>query len=328
MLSNQQSVPEPERGTQDEPQDRGDFYLPGMCVDGVGLVPSWMPPTRDAAAPPLPAAEAPAASLEDRLERAIEGLCPCGAAPSDEFSPYCGYACKPTHYSGDSMPGTAARWRPDLVDEDLDDDDLSDLNSSLLYQGRYTARIFQRGDEVDGAVTWHLRLNDGERFVGIDLPDVREIDEQMQRRLIRGWRALERELENPDSAMPEPESPRLEELVQGLRENFPQLASLPQSRWEEIRAELESDSGPLAEALRAAAVTYGSDFQVVRIDICPLCLIDGHGPEEETEESAIRPGSEEEEQEGRFDAMLASLLQTLFGRQVRQDRSARSLEDQ
>lgn len=45
------------------------------------------------------------------IDRAVAGLCPCGADP-EPGSAYCGDDCRPTHRTGDAI-GCAMRWAPD-----------------------------------------------------------------------------------------------------------------------------------------------------------------------------------------------------------------------
>lgn len=151
--------------------------------------------------------------LLGRLDAAIDGNCPCGAPPRDG-SAYCSYDCEPTHLSRDSdrsRPGewgaqsTAARWRPDLVTAH-DDSDLVQLTcipgECPGYTGTRNANIYRRGPEHDRV--WHLRLDDGHRFVGRDLagvPDeaLTEVDipeGEFLTQLRDMWAALERELGN------------------------------------------------------------------------------------------------------------------------------------
>lgn len=138
----------------------------------------------------------------DRIDRVIDGLCPCGAPPRDG-SAYCGDDCTPTHiarHTDTSQPGehgaqsTPMRWRPDLVTE-TDDTGLIPLDAAHTgYAGPHHAQIFQRD-----ATTWHLRLDDGHRYVGADLHDVPQepiLDAEFVARVMAKWSALERELGN------------------------------------------------------------------------------------------------------------------------------------
>lgn len=40
----------------------------------------------------------------EQIDRALAALCPCGAEPSEEYTPYCSYDCKPTHRGRDTEP--------------------------------------------------------------------------------------------------------------------------------------------------------------------------------------------------------------------------------
>src|ERR1051325_1396228 len=143
-----------------------------------------------------------------RLDAAIDGLCPCGAPPRDG-SAYCSYDCEPTHLSRDSdrseageygAQSTAMRWRPDLVTAH-DDSGLVEIpqrpSDRTGYTGRHNARVFRRADRDD---MWHLRLDDGHRYVGCDVeltyirPGVFDMDCTTQ--ILDAWQRLERELGN------------------------------------------------------------------------------------------------------------------------------------
>lgn len=55
--------------------------------------------------------------LLDRIDRAVDGLCPCGADPRPN-SAYCSPDCEPTHrgeHTTSDIDGTAMRWRPALA---------------------------------------------------------------------------------------------------------------------------------------------------------------------------------------------------------------------
>ncbi|MER7331646.1 MULTISPECIES: hypothetical protein [unclassified Micromonospora] len=142
-------------------------------------------------------------SLLDQIDRAIDGLCPCGAEPR-EGSAYCGSDCEPTHISNDTDErdtgwlSTPMRWRPDLVTAS-DDTDLIPLGSETHgYTGRFNAQVYERAS--DPAV-WHLRLDDGHRFVGVDLPNVGgrqdPITDELVGRVREAWQRLEQELTDP-----------------------------------------------------------------------------------------------------------------------------------
>lgn len=144
--------------------------------------------------------------LLGRISAAIDGLCPCGAEPRDG-SAYCSEDCVPNYrgiHTSSDTDGTQMRWRPDLVSA-VDDSDLLDLGSCTFYEGRYHARLFQRGIPMRaGPVTWHLRLDDGHRFVGLDLPGVTDIlGPENEQRVADSWASLERELTNSRHTEPD-----------------------------------------------------------------------------------------------------------------------------
>ncbi|GGN39578.1 hypothetical protein FHR83_006688 [Actinoplanes campanulatus] len=142
-----------------------------------------------------------ARDILDRLDAAIDGLCPCGAEPR-EGSAYCGYDCEPTHravHTISDTDGTQMRWRPDLVTA-FDDSDLHDLGTMTWYTGAANASLYQRGIPHRGqTTTWHLRLDDGHRYVGLDLAFDDTVDvlaDDHVRRMTDAWTRLERELGN------------------------------------------------------------------------------------------------------------------------------------
>jgi len=126
--------------------------------------------------------------LLDQIDRAVDGLCPCGAPPRDG-SAYCSEDCVPTYraaHTSSDTDGTQMRWRPDLVTAVIDRD------LTLLAQhrrGRFNAQVFQRGDTI------HLRLDDGHRFVGVDVEPAGE-QEPADYWDRPNWGALEQELGN------------------------------------------------------------------------------------------------------------------------------------
>jgi hypothetical protein len=134
-------------------------------------------------------------SIEEKLDRAIAGLCPCGAEPVEEFAPYCGSDCLPTHRGANTssappwMPhATAARWRPELVTED------PDAGLTLLGESATDDRLSQVFLRAD-ARTVHLRVDDGNRFVGANLP----LDAWLGAGddVAQCWEDLDRELGDP-----------------------------------------------------------------------------------------------------------------------------------
>jgi hypothetical protein len=129
--------------------------------------------------------------LINRLDAAIDGLCPCGAEPR-EGSAYCSDDCVPNYIGAHTDRrqtgplATPMRWRPDMVSE-VDDSGLELICHPERRNG-YTRSAFVRA----GTGTIHLRLDDGYRFVGVDVTEVRG---QAYVDLLAGkWAALEREL--------------------------------------------------------------------------------------------------------------------------------------
>jgi hypothetical protein len=152
--------------------------------------------------------EAAVTDILSRIDNAIASLCPCGVAPRPG-SPYCSADCEPTHiaqHTDTRMSGdlaTAMRWRPDLVAV-ADDADLLPIGSQTCgYTGRFNAQVYERTSAPE---TWHLRLDDGHRFVGLDLDNVGGRDEpvslELAARIGDAWQRLERELTNPEHGMP------------------------------------------------------------------------------------------------------------------------------
>lgn len=136
-------------------------------------------------------------SILDRIDE-LTALCPCGAPPRPD-SPYCSYDCEPTHraiHTTSDIDGTPMRWRPDLVTAH-DDSDLHDAGTMTWYTGRHNARLYQRGIPDRGQpITWHLRLDDGHRYVGLDLvcDDTDVLTDIHEQRMADAWQRLEREL--------------------------------------------------------------------------------------------------------------------------------------
>lgn len=124
-------------------------------------------------------------------------------------SAYCGYDCEPTHISRDTdtraagQLATPMRWRPDLVTA-ADDRHLTLVSSGRQtgYTGRYNAGIYEDTNQPD---VWHLRLDDGHRYVGRDLPNMGAPDGIISTgqvaRIRDTWQRLERELTNPRQQM-------------------------------------------------------------------------------------------------------------------------------
>lgn len=135
-------------------------------------------------------------SILDSIDRAIGGVCPCGADPRPG-SAYCSADCEPTwrgeHTTSDT-DGTAMRWRPDLV-TDHDDSRLRriDWSGRNGYTGLHNAAVYERSPG-----TWHLRLDDGHRYVGLDIDSGMHegelLDPTVVGRIYDAWQRLEREL--------------------------------------------------------------------------------------------------------------------------------------
>jgi hypothetical protein len=138
--------------------------------------------------------------LLDQIDRLVDGLCPCGAEPRDG-SAYCSYDCEPNHVSVHTDQrefgeyATPMRWRPDLV-TGVDDTGLDPVEppagmENFGYDGVHNVTLFRRA----GTSRWHLRLDDGHRFVGADIDPAGSPDE-VQRQVSGTWERLERELGN------------------------------------------------------------------------------------------------------------------------------------
>jgi hypothetical protein len=146
--------------------------------------------------------EAAVTGILSRIDATIGGLCPCGADPRPG-SPYCSADCEPTHLGRDTDPrqagdyATPMRWRPDLVTA-ADDTDLIPIGSQTCgYTGRHNAQVYER---VSDPTVWHLRLDDGHRYVGCDLTGMGgrqdPISIEQAARIAEAWQRLERELGN------------------------------------------------------------------------------------------------------------------------------------
>jgi hypothetical protein len=139
-----------------------------------------------------------AAGTLGRVDAAIDGRCPCGADPRPG-STYCSPDCEPTHRGPDTdapwLGGPhAARWRPDLVTA-FDDSGLELVQ--IEERGSFTRRTYRRA----GSDQWWFRLDDGHRFVGVDVSA--EVVREWEGR-DRVWYRLERELGDRRRLDPEP----------------------------------------------------------------------------------------------------------------------------
>ncbi|MFG1846754.1 hypothetical protein [Micromonospora carbonacea] len=141
-------------------------------------------------------------SILDRIDATLHNLCPCGAAPRTG-SPYCSADCEPTHIAEDTDTSTNGhyatpmRWRPDLVTA-TDDSHLIPATAFGDPHGGYTgphnANVYKHRDRPG---MWHLRLDDGHRYVGLDITEDELFDAADFTALMRDrWARLERELGN------------------------------------------------------------------------------------------------------------------------------------
>ncbi|MFI1194065.1 hypothetical protein ACH4T9_12520 [Micromonospora sp. NPDC020750] len=141
-------------------------------------------------------------TILDRIDNALDGCCPCGAQPRTG-SPYCSPDCEPTHLAADTDTRTTGhyatpmRWRPDLVTA-ADDPDLIPVNATRTgYTGRHNTSVFERASDP---TVWHLRLDNGHRYVGCDLHGMGTPDGiisiEQTARIHDTWQRLERELGN------------------------------------------------------------------------------------------------------------------------------------
>lgn len=130
-------------------------------------------------------------------------FCPCGAEADVRYAPYCGYDCKPNFHGADtisSRDGTQMRWRPDLVSAAID----TGLTTVLVRHQRdgFWCEIFERAGAEPGTECFHVRADDGHRFVGADILVPEGDREQFDRLWPRKWKALTAELENPRNRVP------------------------------------------------------------------------------------------------------------------------------
>ncbi len=171
----------------------------------------------------------------DRIDNTIAGdVCPCGAEPRPG-SAYCCDDCVPTHRGPDTdsvyagVP-TQMRWRPDLITEH-DDSNLDQIG--FFRRGRFDANVYRYTDRD----ALHLRLDDGCRFVGVDLTEGEASGDGME----RAWVKLERQL--TDSRLAEPVDDPWAHLNPGMALQVPP---------EHVRR--------LAESLNAAAAGWTAAF--------------------------------------------------------------------
>lgn len=124
----------------------------------------------------------------DLIDNATDGLCPCGGEPRPG-SIYCSEDCVPNHHGAHTtsdIDGTAMRWRPDLVTEDLDEDTPGRVLVDERRRGPFRARTY--ADTPLDRI--YCRLDDGNRYVGLYVAAETAEEEGLE----RTWARLEREL--------------------------------------------------------------------------------------------------------------------------------------
>ncbi|MEU3452147.1 hypothetical protein ABZ671_00690 [Micromonospora sp. NPDC006766] len=214
------------------------------------------------------------------IDRAIDGLCPCGAPPRPG-SAYCGPDCEPTHY-GPHTGHSAMRWRPDLVTAAAGTG-LTSLGGRVR-SGRFWREMFQH----DGTDSMHLRVDDGHRFVGADL--AADADHDQANAL---WLRLERELTNPANTAPEGGTghPRVDP-VERPREIYQRVAAQARPgipNWERrcracgrhgepMDARRFADPRPNFRRFWTAAGVVDSLVEVEVCQVCPHCREPYPGP--------------------------------------------------
>lgn len=158
----------------------------------------------------------------ERIDAATDNLCMCGCGtPLNPAGPSAYYVdaahqqawmraqtTRPHEVRGsEGVDPDQMRWRPDLV-TDADDANLLSLGSQSWYDGRYHAQVFERTDRPE---TWHLRLDDGHRYVGADLAEVGgrqdPLTAELEGRVREAWRRLERELGDARRLVPADDDP-------------------------------------------------------------------------------------------------------------------------
>lgn len=130
----------------------------------------------------------------EQIDRALAGLCPCGAEPVEEFHPYCSYDCKPnirgahtdTRETGELA--TPMRWRPDLVTA-ADEVEMTDYTDRIERDGLgHQVWLYPGGERVQ------LRVDDGFRFIGADMD--RALYDSDSEAVLEKWEALRRQFHN------------------------------------------------------------------------------------------------------------------------------------
>jgi hypothetical protein len=146
------------------------------------------------------------------IDSAIDGLCGCDCGrPLDPASASATFAtpeCQQRWHrrrtnNPDAVRGSTgvapdpARWRPELVAEDPSDDHWRVLD---MEPASYTGRLFATVFESPARDRWHLRLHDGNRYVGVNFAP--GADDGRDERLAQAWARLERELTDPRRLAP------------------------------------------------------------------------------------------------------------------------------
>lgn len=165
---------------------------------------------------------APATPVDpvEQIDRALAGLCPCGAQPVDGFVPYCSDDCRPSHLGIHTDPresgegATPMRWRPDLVTA-ADEVEMSEYTNRVVRDGLgYQVWLYPGAEQVQ------LRVDDNYRYVGADM-DRAEYDRDEQASTAK-WEALVREMGNSRSSEPLPDRDMsAAELLRWVRQNRP-----------------------------------------------------------------------------------------------------------
>lgn len=185
-------------------------------------------------------------TILNRIDATLNNRCPCGADPRSG-SAYCSYDCEPTHIAADTDPrqtgayATPMRWRPDLVN-DSDNTNMTRIGlpgDRLGYTGPHNASVYEYSDRRP---VWHLRLDNGHRYVGVDV-DTEElgpdgiIPVEMVARIRAAWVRLEREVDNTRHLEPDAAALRDERI---RREHAAAIAGL--DRWvaDHLAADVQS----------------------------------------------------------------------------------------
>lgn len=241
-----------------------DFFTNQILATPAGRDGPWQELAGRIAAGPVFGAPA---SLEQRIDRAIARLCPCGAEPSPDHDPYCSDDCRPTHraaHTDQAQPGaylaTPMRWRPDLVSA-IDDSGMTELTEREL-----VGDIFRQAWLREDGRTVHLRVDDGYRFAGTDITYDSWVAGGI--RLARRWRALRRELGNAGSL--EPALPDGDLPITGRLGCISPMAGFSTDRLAELVQMFESGARQISVRVVATGISCPG---------CPACA--GEPPEQD-----------------------------------------------